>query len=175
MAKFIVKATEERQQLKSEIELYISNSVIHDLSFFEQNADYIIDLRQDGISGATFLKTSIYDQNEEIIAILRSIVREFLDNGFKDASWPSKAYSKATHSNPTLIIHTGRIGQDIDQELWAELITNGIFKHFRKDDVVVPNRKKERSGHIKRTFEKQHYDRNYKQEGTNNINKLFKK
>jgi hypothetical protein len=175
MAKFIVKATEERKQLKSELELYITNNVIHDLAFFEQNSDFVIEIKQDGISGATHLKTSFYDQNEDIQLILRGIVGEFIDNGFKDASWPSKGYSKTVHEKPTLLIYTGRNGQEIDQELWAELIANGIFKHFRKDDVVVPNRKKERSGHIKRTFEKQHYDRNYNQENTNNVSKLFKR
>jgi hypothetical protein len=175
MANFFVKSSEERKYLKNEIELYLESSIAHNLSFYEQNADFVIDIRQDGTSGKTGLKTALYDSNEEIVKMHQSIVKNFIDAGLKDAEYPVRIYTKEKFEKPTLLLYTGRKNQGIDEELWAELIMNGIFSYFRFDDIVVPHKRKEKSSTVKRTFEKTNYNRNFEQKSTNNASKLFKR
>ena len=176
MAKIYIKSDEYSELVKTFLKKYIRQSTPHNLAVHEQNADicislFILEYPEEELFNAYFYNN---DQNMQELSdriyyqcskaeiktkpvAKRSIPREQYDMDFKC---------------PTLGINLTNDSKEIDEEVYALVIGQGIVSHFAPGTVFDTFSVKDK---IKKPGDKNFVNRKYIQESTNNYKILFKK
>jgi hypothetical protein len=167
MAKIFINHPEELKDFALGINNFLRKNSGHRMAIYEDQADLQIILTQDWAGGSKGLDILVYDDNEDIINLGKTIVDIFKNEGIL-SQYPKKAQGEA--NKPTLVVRVGRLNETIDTAKWSVLVAEGIVRFYNPEFI-----KFQEESTVKRSEDKTYYDRAFNQNATSNASLIFKK
>ena len=176
MAKIYIKSDEYSEPVKGFLKKYIRQNTPHNLAVHEQNADICITLLIPEYPAEELFNAYLYnnDQNMQELAdriYYQCSKAEIKTTSLVKRSMPRDEY-ELNFKCPTLIINLTNDSKEIDEEVYALVIGQGIVSYFSPGTVFNTFSVKDK---IKKPGDKSFVNRKYIQESTNNSKILFKK
>jgi hypothetical protein len=167
MAKIFINHPEELKDFALGINNFLRKNSGHRMAIYEDQADLQIILTQDWANGSKGLDILVYDDNEDIINLGKTIVELFKSEGIL-SQYPKKGQGEA--NKPTLVVRVGRLNETIDTAKWSVLVAEGIVRFYNPEFI-----KFQEESTVKRSEDKTYYDRAFNQNATSNASLIFKK
>jgi hypothetical protein len=167
MAKIFINHSEELKDFALGINNFLRKNSGHRMAIYEDQADLQIILTQDWAGGSKGLDILVYDDNQDIMNLGKTIVELFKNKEIL-SQYPKKAQGEA--NKPTLVVRVGRVRQDINTAKWSSLVAEGIVRFYNPEFV-----KFQEEPTVKRSEDKTYYDRSFNQNATSNASLIFKK
>ena len=167
MAKIFINHPEELKDFALGINNFLRKNSGHRMAIYEDQADLQIILTQDWANGSKGLDILVYDDNEDIINLGKTIVELFKSEGIL-SQYPKKAQGEA--NKPTLVVRVGRLNETIDTAKWSVLVAEGIVRFYNPEFI-----KFQEESTVKISEDKTYYDRAFNQNATSNASLIFKK
>ena len=176
MAKIFIKSDENSEPVKDFLKKYIRQETVHNLSVHEQNANVCISLFIPEYPEEQRFNVSFYNNAENMQELADRIYyqcskAEIKTRPVSKKSMPRDEY-EIDFKCPTLIINLTNDSIEIDEEVYALVIGQGIVSHFNPGATFDTFSVKDK---IKKPGDKSFVNRKYIQEPTNNSRILFKK
>lgn len=176
MAKIFIKNDEDSTLVKDFLKKYIRQETVHNLSVHEQNADICISLFIPEYPAEQRFNAYFYNNAESMEDLADRIYyqcskAEIKTRPVSKRSMPRDQY-EIDFKCPTLCINLTNDSVEIDDEIYALVIGQGIVSHFSPGTVFDTFSVKDK---IKKPGDKSFTNRKYIQETTNNSKILFKK
>ena len=176
MAKIYIKSDEYSEPVKTFLKKYIRQETVHNLSVHEQNADICISLFIPEYPAEQRLNAYFYNNADGMQELADRIYyqcskAEIKTRPVSKKSMPRDEY-EIDFKCPTLCINLTNDSVEIDEEVYALVIGQGIVSHFSPGTVFDTFSVKDK---IKKPGEKSFVNRKYIQEPTSNSRILFKK
>jgi len=175
MAKIFIKSDENSEQVKDFLKKYIRKETVHNLSVHEQNADVCISLFIPEYPEEQRFNAYFYNNSENMQELADRIYyqcskAEIKTRPVSKKSMPREEY-EIDYKCPTLSINLTNDSVEIDEEVYALVIGQGIVSYFNPGAVFDTFSVKDK---IKKPGDKSFVNRKYIQEPTNNSRMLFK-
>lgn len=170
MAKIFISYPEELKPLADFVSNFLRKNSGHRPALYQEQSDFTLELAQDWAGGNENPAFFIFDNNQQLQDIGKTITGLFREQGIL-SEYPKKKNEKKEFS--TLQLKAGRVNHPIDVNKWGEIIGLGIIKYFNPE--YVNQGKNEKEPLRKRPQEKTYYDRTFNNNSTNNASILFKK
>ena len=175
MAKIYIKSDEYSEPVKTFLKKYIRQNTPHNLAVHEQNADICITLLIPEYPAEELFNAYLYnnDQNMQELAdriYYQCSKAEIKTRPVSKKSMPREEY-EIDYKCPTLSINLTNDSVEIDEEVYALVIGQGIVSYFNPGAVFDTFSVKDK---IKKPGDKSFVNRKYIQEPTNNSRMLFK-
>ena len=167
MAKIFINHPEELKDFALGITSFLKKNSGHRMAIYEDQADLKIILTQDWANGSKGLDILVYDDNEDIINLGKTITELFKSEGIL-SQYPKKGQGEA--NKPTLVVRVGRLNETIDTAKWSVLVAEGIVRFYNPEFI-----KFQEESTVKRSEDKTYYDRAFNQNATSNASLIFKK
>ena len=176
MAKIYIKSDEDSELVLDFLEKYIRQSTAHNLAVKEENADFCISLFIPEYPAEERLNTHIFNNVEGMEDLANKIYyqcskAEIKTRPVSKQSIPREEY-ESYFKCPTLVINLTNDSKEIDEEVYALVIGQGIVSYLNPGAVFDTFSVKDK---IKKPGDKSFVNRKYIQEPTNNTKILFKK
>jgi len=176
MANIYIKSDENSKLVKDFLKKYIRQETVHNLSVHESNADFCISLKIPEYPAEERLNSYFYNGSEMLEDLSSKIYyqcskADILTRPVKKKSMPRKEY-EIDFKCPTLIINLTNDSKEIDEEIYALVIGQGIVSMLNPGTVFNTFSVKDK---VKKPGDKNFVNRKYIQESTNNSKLLFKK
>ena len=176
MAKIYIKSDEYSNSVKDFLEKYIRQNTPHNLSVHEGNADICISLFIPEYPAEQRFNAYFYNNAEGIQELADRIYyqcskAEIKTRPVSKKSMPRDEY-EIDFKCPTLCINLTNDSIEIDEEVYALVIGQGIVSFFNPGTVFDTFSVKDK---IKKPGDKSFVNRKYIQEPTSNSRLLFKK
>jgi hypothetical protein len=167
MAKIFINHPEELKDFALGINNFLRKNSGHRMAIYEDQADLQIILTQDWAGGSKGLDILVYDDNQDIMNLGKTIVELFKNEEIL-SQYPKKAKGEA--NKPTLVVRVGRVRESIDTAKWSSLVAEGIVRFYNPEFV-----KFQQEPIVKKSEDKTYYDRAFNQNSTSNASLIFKK
>jgi hypothetical protein len=176
MAKVFIKSDYYSEPVRDYLKKYIRQETVHNLSVHEQNADICISLFIPEYPAEQRFNAYFYNNTENMQELADKIYYQCAKADIKTRpvakrSMPREEYD-LDFKCPTLAINLTNDSIEIDEEVYALVIGQGIVSHFAPGTVFDTFSVKDK---IKKPGEKSSTNRRYIQESTNNSKILFRK
>jgi hypothetical protein len=176
MAKIYIKNDEDSRFVKDFLKKYIRQETVHNLAVHEQNADICISLFIPEYPAEERFNAYFYNNTENLQELADKIYyqcskAEIKTRPVAKRSIPRDQY-EIDFKCPTLGINLTNDSKEIDDEIYALVIGQGIVSHFAPGTVFDTFSIKDK---VKKPGDKSFANRKYIQESTNNSRILFKK
>jgi hypothetical protein len=176
MANIYIKSDEDSSLVKDFLEKYIRQNTHHNLSVYEGNADICISLFIPEYPAEQRFNAYFYNNAENMQELSDRIYyqcskAEIKTRPVSKKSMPRDQY-EIDFKCPTLNINLTNDSVEIDEEVYALVIGQGIVSHFSPGTVFDTFSVKDK---IKKPGDKSFVNRKYIQEPTSNSRLLFKK
>jgi hypothetical protein len=176
MAKIFIKSDKDSEPVKDFLKKYIRQETVHNLSVHEQNADLCISLIIPEYPAEQRFNAYFYNNAENMEELSDRIYyqcskAEIKTRPVSKKSMPRDKY-EIEFKCPTLVINLTNDSVEIDEEVYALVIGQGIVSHFNPGAVFDTFSVKDK---IKKPGDKSFVNRKYIQEPTSNTKFLFKK
>ena len=176
MAKIFIKSDENSQLVKDFLKKYIRQETVHNLSVHEQNADFCISLFISEYPGEQRFQSFYYNGSEMLEELSSKIYYQCAKAEIKTTkcskrSIPREEY-EASFKCPTLIISLTNDSIEIDEEIYALAIGQGIVSMLNPGTVFDTFSVKDK---VKKPGDKNFVNRKFIQQPTSNSKILFKK
>jgi hypothetical protein len=176
MAKIYIKSDEYSEPVKTFLKRYIRQSTPHNLAVHEQNADVCISLLIPEYPAEELFNAYLYNNDQNMQELGDRIYYQCSKAEIKTMplakrSMPREEYDM-NFKCPTLNINLTNDSKEIDEEVYALVIGQGIVSYFSPGTVFNTFSVKDK---IKKPGDKSFVNRKYIQESTNNSKILFKK
>lgn len=176
MAKIYIKSDEDSRLVKDFLKKYIRQETVHNLAVHEQNADICISLFIPEYPAEERFNAYFYNNTENLQELADKIYyqcskAEIKTRPVAKRSIPRDQY-EIDFKCPTLGINLTNDSKEIDDEIYALVIGQGIVSHFAPGTVFDTFSIKDK---VKKPGDKSFTNRKYIQESTNNSRILFKK
>jgi hypothetical protein len=176
MAKIHVKSDEEASLVKEFLEKYIRQETAHNLSVHESNADICISLFIPEYPQEQRFFAYLYNNDKNMEELANKIYyqcskAEIITNKISKRSMPREEY-EIDFKCPTLCINLTNDSIEIDEEVYALAIGQGVVSYFNPGTVFDTFSVKDK---IKKPGDKSFVNRKHIQQPTNNSRLLFKK
>lgn len=176
MAKIYIKNDENSRLVKDFLKKYIRQETVHNLAVHEQNADICISLFIPEYPAEEKFNAYFYNNTEGIQELADKIYyqcskAEIKTRPVAKRSIPRDQY-EIDFKCPTLGINLTNDSKEIDDEIYALVIGQGIVSYFAPGTVFDTFSVKDK---VKKPGDKGFTNRKYIQESTNNSRILFKK
>jgi hypothetical protein len=176
MAKIFIKSDKDSEPVKNFLKKYIRQETVHNLSVHEQNADLCISLIIPEYPAEQRFNAYFYNNAENMEELSDRIYyqcskAEIKTRPVSKKSMPRDEY-EIEFKCPTLVINLTNDSVEIDEEVYALVIGQGIVSHFNPGAVFDTFSVKDK---IKKPGDKSFVNRKYIQEPTSNTKFLFKK
>jgi hypothetical protein len=176
MAKVYIKSDEDSALVKDFLEKYIRQNTSHNLAVHEENADMCVSLFIPEYPAEERLNAYFYNNAENMEDLANRIYYQCSKADIKTRpvskrSMPRDQY-EIDFKCPTLIVNLTNDSKEIDEEVYALAIGQGIVSHFNPGTVFDTFSVKDK---IKKPGDKSFVNRKYIQEPTSNARLLFKK
>ena len=152
------------------IENFIKKNSGHRKALFQNQADITIELTWDSSLGDKNPSMNIFDDNELVSNIGKSIADSFrlelINSGYPKKTGGSREF-------PTLVLKVGRMNIPIDEVRYGNIIGEAIVKYLDPEYSKIKEYQSEPT--IKSSKDKTYYDRAFNQGSTNNSSLIFKK
>jgi len=167
MAKIFINHSEELKDFALGINNFLRKNSGHRMAIYEDQADLQIILTQDWAGGSKGLDILVYDDNQDIMNLGKTIVELFKSEGIL-SQYPKKGQGEA--NKPTLVVRVARVGETVDTPKWSSLVAEGIVRFYNPEFV-----KFQQEPIVKKSEDKTYYDRAFNQNSTSNASLIFKK
>lgn len=167
MAKIFIDHPEELKDFALGITSFLRKNSGHRMAIYEDQSDLNIKLIQDWANGSKGLDILVYDDNQDIINMGKTITELFKSEGIL-SQYPKKAQGEA--NKPTLVVRVARVGETVDTPKWSSLVAEGIVRFYNPEFI-----KFQQEPTVKRSEDKTYYDRAFNQNATSNASLIFKK
>lgn len=176
MAKIFIKSDKDSEPVKDFLKKYIRQETVHNLSVHEENADVCISLLIPEYPAEQRFNAYFYNNAENMEELSDRIYyqcskAEIKTRPVSKKSMPREEY-EIEFKCPTLVINLTNDSVEIDEEVYALVIGQGIVSHFNPGAVFDTFSVKDK---IKKPGDKSFVNRKYIQEPTSNTRFLFKK
>jgi hypothetical protein len=176
MAKIFIKSDKDSEPVKDFLKKYIRQETVHNLSVHEENADVCISLLIPEYPAEQRFNAYFYNNAENMEDLSDRIYyqcskAEIKTRPLSKKSMPRDEY-EIEFKCPTLVINLTNDSVEIDEEVYALVIGQGIVSHFNPGAVFDTFSVKDK---IKKPGDKSFVNRKYIQEPTSNTRFLFKK
>jgi hypothetical protein len=176
MANIYIKSDEYSEPVKNFLKKYIRQETVHNLSVHEQNADVCISIFIPEYPAEQRFNAYFYNNAENMQDLADRIYyqcskAEIKTRPVSKKSMPREEY-EIDFKCPTLCINLTNDSIDIDEEVYALVIGQGIVSYFNPGAVFDTFSVKDK---IKKPGDKSFVNRKYIQEPTSNAKLLFKK
>jgi hypothetical protein len=176
MAKIFIKSDKDSEPVKDFLKKYIRQETVHNLSVHEENADVCISLLIPEYPAEQRFNAYFYNNAENMEELSDRIYyqcskAEIKTRPLSKKSMPRDEY-EIEFKCPTLVINLTNDSVEIDEEVYALVIGQGIVSHFNPGAVFDTFSVKDK---IKKPGDKSFVNRKYIQEPTSNTRFLFKK
>jgi hypothetical protein len=176
MAKIFIKSDKDSEPVKDFLKKYIRQETVHNLSVHEENADVCISLLIPEYPAEQRFNAYFYNNAENMEELSDRIYyqcskAEIKTRPVSKKSMPREEY-EIGFKCPTLVINLTNDSVEIDEEVYALVIGQGIVSHFNPGAVFDTFSVKDK---IKKPGDKSFVNRKYIQEPTSNTRFLFKK
>jgi len=176
MAKIYIKSDEDSSLVKDFLEKYIRQNTHHNLSVHEGNADICISLFIPEYPAEQRFNAYFYNNAENMQELADRIYYQCSKAEIKTRPVSKKSMPRDQYDIdfkcPTLSINLTNDSVEIDEEVYALVIGQGIVSHFSPGTVFDTFSVKDK---IKKPGDKSFVNRKYIQEPTSNSRLLFKK
>jgi len=176
MANIYIKSDEYSEPVKKFLKKYIRQHTPHNLSVHEKNADLCISLFTPEYPAEGRFFSYLYNNDQSMEELANRInyqcsKADIKTNPISKRSIPREEYD-LEFKCPTLCISLTNSSIEIDEEVYALAIGQGIVSYFNPGTVFDTFSVKEK---IKKPGDKSFVNRKYIQESTSNAKLLFKK
>lgn len=176
MANIFIKSDKDSELVKDFLKKYIRQETVHNLSVHEQNADICISLFIPEYPAEQRLNAYFYNNAENMQELSDRIYyqcskAEIKTRPVSKKSMPREEY-EIDFKCPTLCVNLTNDSIEIDEEVYALVIGQGIVSYFNPGATFNTFSVKDK---IKKPGDKSFVDRKHIQESTNNYKILFKK
>jgi len=176
MAKLFIKSDEYSEPVKTFLKKYIRQNTPYNLAVHEQNADFCIKLNIPEYPAEEKFNAYFYNNTEGMEDLANKIYYQCSKADIKTKPVSKKSMSKEEYDLdfkcPTLIINLTNDSKEIDEEVYALVIGQGIVSYLNPGTVFDTFSVKDK---IKKPGDKSFVNRKYIQEPTSNTKLLFKK
>lgn len=176
MAKLFIKSDEYSEPVKTFLKKYIRQNTPYNLAVHEQNADFCISLFIPEYPAEERLNTHIFNNVEGMEDLANKIYYQCSKAEIKTRPVTKQSISREEYESyfkcPTLVINLTNDSKEIDEEVYALVIGQGIVSYLNPGTVFDTFSVKDK---IKKPGDKSFVNRKYIQEPTNNTKLLFKK
>ena len=176
MAKIYIKSDEYSEPVKNFLKKYIRQETVHNLSVHEQNADICISLFIPEYPAEQRFNAYFYNNAEGMEDLANKIYYQCSKAEIRTRSVSKRSIPKQEYDLdfkcPTLVINLTNDSVEIDEEVYALVIGQGIVSHLNPGTVFDTFSVKDK---IKKPGDKNFVNRKYIQEPTSNAKLLFKK
>jgi hypothetical protein len=176
MANIFIKYDDNSELVGKILEAYIRRMTVHNMSVKEENADFCISLKIPEYPEEELLNSYFYNNVENMEDLSDKIYyqcskAEIKTRPVKKRSMPKEQYDEEFKC-PTLVINLTNDSKEIDEEVYALVIGQGIVSHLNPGTVFDTFSVKDK---IKRPGDKSFVNRKFIKEPTSNAKLLFKK
>lgn len=176
MAKIYIKSDENSELVLDFLQKYIRQSTVHNLAVKEENADFCISLKIPEYPAEQRLNSYFYNNAENMEDLANKIYYQCSKADIKTRPVSKKSMPREEYEIdfkcPTLVINLTNDSAEIDEEVYALVIGQGIVSHLNPGTVFDTFSIKDK---IKKPGDKNFVNRKYIQEPTSNTKLLFKK
>ena len=176
MAKIFIKSDKDSELVKDFLKKYIRQETPHNLSVHEQNADVCISLFIPEYPAEERFNAYFYNNVEGMEDLANKIYYQCSKADIKTRPVSKRSIPREEYyldfKCPTLIINLTNDSKEIDEEVYALVIGQGIVSYFNPGAVFDTFSVKDK---IKKPGDKSFVNRKYIQEPTSNTRLLFKK
>lgn len=176
MTNIFIKYDENSELVGKILETYIRKNTVHNLSVKEENADFCINLIIPSFPAEEKFSAYYYNNQDGLEDLCSKIYyqcskAEIKTRPLSKKSMPRDKY-ELEFKIPTLIISLTNDSKEIDEEVYAIAIGQGIVSYLNPGTTFDTFSVK---GKIKKPEEKRYIDRKFISEPTGNSKLLFKK
>ena len=176
MDKLFIKSDEYSEPVKTFLKKYIRQNTPYNLAVHEQNADFCISLFIPEYPAEERLNAHIFNNVEGMEDLANKIYYQCSKAEIKTRPVTKQSVSREQYESyfrcPTLVINLTNDSKEIDEEVYALVIGQGIVSYLNPGAVFDTFSVKDK---IKKPGDKSFVNRKYIQEPTNNTKILFKK
>jgi len=176
MAKVYIKSDEDSDLVKDFLKKYIRQNTHHNLSVHEKNADLCISLFTPEYPAEQRFTAYLYNNDESMEELANKIYYQCSKADIKTKTISKRSIPRDQYEIdfkcPTLCINLTNGSVEIDEEVYALVIGQGLVSYFSPGTVFDTFSVKDK---IKKPGDKSFVNRKYIQESTNNSKLLFKK
>ena len=176
MAKLFIKSDEYSEPVKTFLKKYIRQNTPYNLAVHEQNADMCISLFIPEYPAEERFNAHFYNNTEGVEDLANKIYYQCSKADIKTRPISKKSIPREEYELdfkcPTLIINLTNDSKEIDEEVYALVIGQGIVSYLNPGAVFDTFSVKDK---IKKPGDKSFVNRKYIQEPTSNAKLLFKK
>ena len=176
MAKIYIKSDEYSEPVKALLKKYIRQETPHNLAVHEQNADVCISLFITEYPAEQRFNAYFYNNAENMQELSDRIYYQCSKAEIKTRPVAKRSISREEYEIdfkcPTLSINLTNDSIEIDEEIYALVIGQGLVSHFSPGTVFDTFSVKDK---IKKPGDKSFVNKKYIHESTNNSKILFKK
>ncbi len=170
MAKIYITSIDDLKPLATVIEDFLKRNSGHRKALFQNQADLTLDLGKERQLGSKNPVIYIYDENDLVSGLGKTITKNFRDN-LIDCSYPQN--NGGSKEYLTLTINVCRQNDSIDQNKYGKIIGEAIVKYFNPEYEEIL--KHQQNNERKSSKDKTYYDRAFNQNATNNSSLIFGK
>jgi len=174
MAKLFIKSDEDSNLVKEFLKQYIRQETVHNISVHEANADICISLVIREYPEEEKLQAYFYNNTEGLEDLADKIYYQCLKADIKTRTLAKRSMPRDEYEIdfkcPTLIISLTNDSKEIDEEIYALAIGQGIVSKFKPGTVFDTFSVKDR---VKKPGNGKAVDRKFIQEPTSNSRLLF--
>lgn len=176
MAKIYLKSDEESKLVLEFLQKYIRQETPHNLSVHESNADFCVSLTIPEYPAEERFYSYLYNNVQGMEDLGNRINYQCSKADIKNRQVSKRSIPRDQYDIdfkcPTLTISLTNDSKEIDEEIYALVIGQGIVSYLNPGAVFDTFSVKEK---VKKPGEKNFTNRKYIQEPTNNTRLLFKK
>ena len=176
MAKIYIKSDEYSEPVKTFLKRYIRQETPHNLAVHQQNADICISLFIPEYPAEQRFFAYLYNNDESMEELANKIYYQCSKAEIQTNKLSKRSISREEYDIdfkcPTLCINLTNDSIEIDEEVYALVIGQGIVSYFSPGTVFNTFSVRDK---IKKPGDKSFTNRKYIQEPTSNTRLLFKK
>jgi hypothetical protein len=176
MAKIFIKSDENSEIVKDFLKKYIRQETVHNLSVHESNADFCISLFIPEFPAEQVFFAYLYNNDESMEELANKIYYQCSKAELRTKKVSKRSISREEYEIdfkcPTLCINLSNDSIEIDEEVYALVIGQGIVSYLNPGTVFDTFSVKDK---IKKPGDKSFVNRKFIQQPTNNSKLLFKK
>jgi len=176
MAQIFIKSDQDSEPVKDFLKKYIRQETVHNLSVHEQNADFCISLVIREYPAEEKFQAYFYNNSEMLEELADKIYYQCSKAEIKTRTLSKKSMPREEYEIdfkcPTLIISLTNDSKEIDEEIYALVIGQGIVSMLNPGTVFDTFSVKDK---VKKPGDKNFVNRKFIQQPTSNSKLLFKK
>ena len=176
MAKIFIKSDENSEVVAELLKKYIRQETVHNLSVHESNADFCVSLKIPEYPAEQRLNSYFYNNADNMEDLASRIYYQCSKADIKTRPVSKKSMPRDQYEIdfkcPTLVVNLTNDSVEIDEDVYALVLGQGIVSHLNPGTVFDTFSVKDK---IKKPGDKNFVNRKFIQEPTSNTKLLFKK